>query len=65
MNQSGRRAVDLYREKPNKMQAYLQNRECKYDKKIKELLQGKVDVGYFKNGKDDKKEDECNQREDT
>ena len=58
MNQSGRRAVDLYRDKPNKMQEYLKNRECKYDGKIKELLKGNVDDAYFRNGGDSKKDTE-------
>lgn len=58
MNQSGRRAVDLYRDKPNKMQEYLKNRECKYDNKVKELLKGNVDAAYFRNGGDSKKDTE-------
>ena len=64
MNQSGRRAVDLYKGVPNKMQAFLQNRQTKNDVKIKELLKGNCDVGYFRDGKDDHK-DEVEKRPET
>ena len=50
MNQSGRRAVDMYRNKPNKMADFLKNRETKYDRKMREAMQGNIDESYLRCG---------------
>lgn len=47
----------MYRGVPNKMQSFLQNRQTKNDIKIKELLKGNCDMGYFRDGKDDKNDE--------
>ena len=50
MNQSGRKAADLFKEKPNKLTEFLNNRETKFERKVKEAVNGCDD--FLRSGRD-------------